>query len=290
MGLRRCRKTTSASGRWLVAPVTLGRRATVPAIFRHPLTTGAAALLGFVALGAGPDGALAASDPDESFREAGEAVRGGDFPRAEALYRELAASGAESASLYWNWAQAASARGATGEALWALMRGREVEPGDAAVRREIERLREAANLDPAEIAPEPLAVVARASRRFHLGLAALVALGLSIGFHCAARLAAGRRLGTAAWTAGVLGLSLAAGPAVASLVRPTGVVLRRGAPLLESASLSAEPVGSLREGEVVPILSESGGYVRVEDSSGARGWAAGADVARLDRPPRAAGR
>ena len=40
--------------------------------------------------------------------------------------------------------------------------------------REIDRLREAANLDPAEIAPEPLAALARLSRRFHLGLVALV--------------------------------------------------------------------------------------------------------------------
>ena len=250
--------------------------------------TARTALLALAALAAGTAGARDAGDPVRSFREAGEAVRGGDFPRAEALYRELAASGAESASLYWNWAQAASARGATGEALWALLRGREVEPGDAAVRREIERLREAANLDPAEIAPEPLAAVARASRRFHLGLGALAALGLSVAFHAAARLTSAHRLAGLAWTAGILGLLLAAAPLLASLARPTGVVLRRGAPLLESASPTAEPVGALREGEVVPILAESGGYVRVEDSSGARGWAAAADVSRLDRPPRAA--
>jgi hypothetical protein len=231
----------------------------------------------------------AALDPGQSFREAGEALRGGDLPRAEALYRELAASGSESASLYWNWAQAASARGATGEALWALLRAREVEPGDAAVRREIERLREAANLDPAEIAPEPLAAVARASRRFHLGLLALAALGLSVALHAAVRAGSFPRLAGPAWTAGILGLLLAAVPLLASLARPTGVVLRRGAPLLESASPTAEPVGALREGEVVPILAESGSYVRVEDSSGARGWAAAADVSRLDRPPRAAG-
>jgi hypothetical protein len=34
---------------------------------------------------------------------------------------------------------------------------------------------------------------------------------------------------------------------------------------------------------VVPILDDSGGYVRLEDSSGARGWALREDVRPLDR-------
>jgi Bacterial SH3 domain len=231
----------------------------------------------------------AAGDPAVRFRDAAEAVRAGDYPKATAIYRELAAAGAESASLYWNWAQAAAARGATGEALWALLRGREVEPSDAATVREVERLREAANLDAAELSPEPVAALARLSRRFHLGLAALVVLAASIAIRLGDQLAAGTRRATSiAWAALALGVSLSAVAFVGTFARPTGVVLRRNAPLLESASPTAESVGSLREGEVVPILSESGDYLRVEDSSGARGWASAADVPRLDRPPRAA--
>ena len=56
----------------------------------------------------------AAGASDDRFREAGELARQGDYPKAIAVYQELAASGAESASLYWNWAQVASARGAAG--------------------------------------------------------------------------------------------------------------------------------------------------------------------------------
>ena len=67
--------------------------------------------------------------PAERFREAGEKARTGDTPKALAIYRDLAASGVESAALYWNWAQAAEARGAMGEALWALLRAREIAPG-----------------------------------------------------------------------------------------------------------------------------------------------------------------
>ena len=186
----------------------------------------AAALLAAAAHAAGP--------AEERFREANELVRAGDYPRAIALYGEVARSGSESATLYWNWAQAATARGAHGEALWALLRARELDPSDRAVVRDVERLRGALNLDPAEIAPEPLAVAGRFSRRFRLDLVAVV---------------------------------------------------RRGAPLFDAASPSANTAGTLREGEVVPVLDVSGDWLQVEDNAGARGWAHEADVRRLDVAP-----
>jgi Bacterial SH3 domain len=99
------------------------------------------------------------------------------------------------------------------------------------------------------------------------------------------------RLATARWgalAAGVtlgLGVVAAAAPIAGSFARPTAVVVRRGAALLDQASPTAEAVGTLREGEVVPVLDESDEYLRIEDSSGARGWAFATDVRRLDRPP-----
>jgi hypothetical protein len=229
---------------------------------------------------------LAATSGDDRFREANELVRARDYPKAIALYGELAASGEESASLYWNWAQAAIARGAQGEALWALLRARELDPGDRAVVRDVERLRESLNLDPAEIAPEPLAAIGRFARRFRLDLLALVLLALSLAAHGVSRARPGLRWpGGAAWAALALGLLVAAIPAAASFARPTAVVVRRGAPLLDAASPTAEATGSLREGEVVPVLEASGAWVRVEDNAGARGWAYAADARRLDAPP-----
>lgn len=241
------------------------------------------AALGLVVLQ--PPIGAAAPSPGDRFREANELVRNGDYPKGTALYDELSRSGVESASLYWNWAQAAIARGAQGEALWALLRARELDPADRAVQRDVERLREGANLDRAEIAPEPLAAVARSARRFRLDLVALVLLVLSLGAHVGLRLRPpAPRLAPAAWTALLLGLAIAAIPVAGGFARPTGAVVRRGAPLLDAASPTAEAVGSLREGEVVPILETSGGYLRVEDSSGARGWALASDVRRVDGP------
>jgi hypothetical protein len=237
-----------------------------------------ALLLTAASAGAGP-----AEDP---FRQANDLVRSGDYPRAIALYGELARSGSESATLYWNWAQAATARGAHGEALWALLRARELDPGDRAVAREVVRLREALNLDPAEIAPEPLAVAGRFARRFRLDLAAAALLLLSVLAHALAR--TGLRPAGAigiAWGTLVLGLAAAAVPGAASLARPTAAVVRRGAPLFDAASPSANPAGTLREGEVVPVLDTSGAWFQVEDNAGARGWAHEADVRRLDRAP-----
>lgn len=244
--------------------------------------------LGFVAIVVllGASQAFAAGSPDERFDEANELALTGDFPKALAIYEELAASGHESASLYWNWAQTASARGNSGEALWALLRARELDPGDRAVRRDVETLRESMNLDPAEIAPEPLAGAARAARRYHLGGVAVLLLALSLVAHGVARWRPG-----SPWTTGVawaclgVGLLAAAAPVAGMLARSTGAVVRRGAPLLDAASPSAEAIGSLREGEVVPILQSGESWFRIEDASGARGWAHVSDVRRLDVPP-----
>jgi hypothetical protein len=227
-----------------------------------------------------------AAAPEQRFRDAGELARSGDYPRAIAAYESLAAAGQASASLYWNWAQAASARGATGEALWALLRARELDPADHAVNRDIERVREGANLDRAEIAPEPLAAVARASRQFHLDLIAVALLALSILAHLLLRARHGLApFGPLAWASLVLGLLVAAAPVAGAMAHPTAVVVKRGAPLLDAASPTANTVGTLREGEVLPILERSGGYLRVEDSSGARGWAVPGDVRPVTGTP-----
>ena len=229
---------------------------------------------------------LFAGPSDDRFREANELARAGDYPKAIALYGELAASGEESASLYWNWAQAATARGARGEALWALLRARELDPGDRAVVRDVERLRESLNLDPAEIAPEPLAAAGRWARRFRADLLAVALLALSLCAHALVRVRPWARWAAgAAWATLGLGLLVAAVPVAASFARPTAVVVRRAAPLLDAASPTAETTGSLREGEVVPVLESSGAWLRVEDNAGARGWAHVDDARRLDAPP-----
>jgi tetratricopeptide (TPR) repeat protein len=226
---------------------------------------------------------LAAADP---FREANDLARSGDYPKAIEAYRRVAASGPESASLYWNWAQAAAARGETAEALWALLRGREVEPGDRATAREIERLRAAANLDPSEIAPSPLATVQRLGRRLHLDLAALALLAASVALHALARTRRdGLRLSVAAGAVFAAGVVALAAPVAGHFAAPTAVVVRQGAPLLDAASPTAATLGALRHGEVVVVLDRSDDYLRVEDSSGARGWASRAEVWPLDQPP-----
>jgi len=244
------------------------------------------ALVAIVLAGALAGSIVHAATAEDRFRAANALARQADYPKAIAAYEALAQSGFESAALYWNWAQAAAARGATGEALWALLRARELDPGDRAVRRDIERLREGANLDRAEIAPEPLAALARWARRFRLDLIAVMLMAASLAAHAWLRWRRwAPRLASLAWITLVLGLLVAVVPMVGSLARPTGTVVRRGTSLLDAASPTAEEVGTLREGEVVPILETSGRYVRIEDSSGARGWALAADVRSLAAAP-----
>lgn len=220
--------------------------------------------------------------PDVLFREANDLARAGDYPRATASYAEIAAQRQGSASLYWNWAQASRARGASGEALWALLRALELEPGDAAVDRAIEEVRAELNLDRAELQPDPRAVAARLSHRFGLDWMALLLAAGSLAAHATARFARSRRARTLALITAVLALVVVVAPVLGAFARPLAVVVHRGAPLLPSASPTAVASSTLREGEVVPILDRSGDYVRIEDSSGARGWARADDVRQLD--------
>jgi len=246
-----------------------------------------AAVTGIAAAPTGDAAHAHAADgtPHALFRKAGERARAGDFPAAIAIYQELAAGGDESASLYWNWAQAAAARGSMGEALWALLRARELDPGDRAVARDIDRLRESASLDRAELAPDPLASLRRVSRRFRLDVIALLLLAISLVAHAGVKWRRTRSLVPVAWTTLAVGVAVAVLPIAGGFAHPTGAVVRRGAPLFDAASPTAENVGTLREGEVLPILESSGGYVRVEDSSGARGWALASDVRPLTSAP-----
>jgi hypothetical protein len=229
---------------------------------------------------------VGAAPADDRFRVANELARAADYPKAIAGYAELSHSGSESASLYWNWAQSAAASGAQGEALWAMLRARELDPGDRAVGREVERLRDALNLDRAEIAPEPLVAAGRFSRRFRLDLVAAALLLLSV---LAQAVLLRRRAGGSGRALAPLLLvlgALAAVPSVAgSFARPTAAVVKRGASLFEAASPTASAIGTLREGEVVPVLETTGEWLRVEDNAGARGWARAGDVRRLDRAP-----
>jgi hypothetical protein len=161
-----------------------------------------------------------------------------------------------------------------------------MDPADRALAREIQRLRDTANLDPAEIAPEPLAALARVARRYRLGEVVIILAAISLACHLAARLLPFHRwLAATAWATIGAAIAVAVLPLAGSLARPTGVVVRRGAPLLDSASPTAHAIGSLRQAEVVPLLEAAGDYVRVEDTSGARGWAHRGDVWPLESKP-----
>jgi hypothetical protein len=132
----------------------------------------------------------------------------------------------------------------------------------------------------------PLAAVGRISRRFHLDLVAAALLAASLLLHALTR--RGVNLGRLSAAADVtlgLGILLAAAPLAGGFAQPTAVVVQAGAPLQDAASPTAGTIGTLREGEVVVVLAESEGYLRIEDSSGARGWARSEDVWPLAGPP-----
>ncbi len=176
-------------------------------------------------------------------------------------------------SVYWNWAQAASARGRKGEALWALLCAQALSPTDSSIGRELERLRAELGLDPSEVSLGLVGdarVMALRLRFDWLAVAAFLLSMISL-FRKEPR----RSLSLVSSLVGVLLIS----PVLAaSLGERRGVVVQKDAPLVDRPSQDAVALANLREGEVVPLLGEERDYLRIQDASGARGFAHQNDV------------
>jgi hypothetical protein len=214
--------------------------------------------------------------PAAVFRRGNENAARSRWDDAIVEYSRLAHDGVKAPSLYWNWAQAASASGRKGEALWALMRGRELTPGDSGMIREVERLRGELGLDPSEVSLGFLGDLRILARRFRFDALAIAAFLFSV------IAAMGKKSRSLLSLSGLLVGLLLEAPFVAGMWRePRGVVVRKDAPLIDAARTDAVVLANLREGEVVPLLGEEGEYVKLQDASGARGFADKNDVRRI---------
>ncbi len=217
-----------------------------------------------------------AEAPSVAFRRGNEDASRRRFDDAMLEYARLAKQGVRAPSLYWNWAQVASAKGRKGEALWALLCAQDLTPVDFSISRELERLRGELGLDPSEVSLGLLGDASVIARRFRFDALAIIALVLSM-------VATLGRNPRPSWSrAGLLGGLLLVSPLLASTLRePRGVVVQKDAPLMDTPQTDAVALANLREGEVVPLLGEEGDYVRIQDASGARGFAHKNDVRRI---------
>lgn len=212
----------------------------------------------------------------EGFRRGNESAARSAWTDAIAEYQRLEAAGIRAPSLYWNWAQAASAAGRKGEAIWALLRTQELAPGDPGVARELERLRGELGLDPSEVSLGLVGDARRLARRFRFDVIAVLLFLASIAVLFG-------KTPRVAWSLGAfLAGLLVVAPLLGGAWRgPRGVVVQKDAPLLDIPRDDAVALANLREGEVVPLLAAEGVYVRIQDASGARGFALKTDVRQL---------
>ena len=232
-------------------------------------------LLAVALLGLAPAFAQSES-PATAFRRGNESAARSRFDEAISEYSRLDREGIRAPSLYWNWAQAASASGKKGEALWALLRAQELTPRDSSIGRDIERLRSELGLDPSEVSLGFLGDVSLVARRYRFDIFAvgvlLVSLAVSFGREPRRQLSFGSLL------AAVLLISaFQAG----SWREARGVIAQKDAPLMDAPKVDALALANLREGEVVPLLGEEGDYIRIQDASGARGFAHKGDVRKI---------
>jgi hypothetical protein len=211
-----------------------------------------------------------------SFRRANESAARSQWNDAIEEYSRLAKGGVRAPTLYWNWAQAASAGGKKGEALWAQLSARDMTPFDSGMHREIERLRGELGLDPSEVSLGFLGDSRLLARRFRFDGIAIVAFLASILLTLGKK--PRRSLSLGVFLVGLLLLT----PFFAGAFRePRGVIVQKDAPLMDAPKDDAIALANLREGEVVPLLGEEGEYVRIQDASGARGFAHKGDVRRI---------
>lgn len=234
-----------------------------------------AGLLGVVLLWIVPAVAQTQASTD-AFRRGNESAARSAWSDAIVEYKSLEGAGVKAPSLYWNWAQAASAGGRKGEAIWALLRAQELSPTDSGVGREIDRLRGELGLDPSEVSLGFQGDARRLARRFRFDILATLFLIASLGALLGKTPRPGWSLG--AFLTAILLLVPIAGTAWRG---PRGVVVQKDAPLLDIPRNDAVALANLREGEVVPLLGDEGEYVRIQDASGARGFAQKTDVRPL---------
>ena len=214
--------------------------------------------------------------PTAIFRRGNESAARGQWEAALGAYAELEKQGVRAPSLYWNWAQTAAAAGKKGEALWAALRARELAPADSSLSREVERLRAELGLDPSEVSLGLLGDLRVQARRFRLDLVAMVLLVISLGALL------GKKPQTILSRGALLVGVLLALPFLGGAWRESrGVVIQKDAPLLDIPRNDAIALANLREGEAVPLLAFEGDYVRIQDASGARGFAHKADVRKI---------
>jgi len=214
--------------------------------------------------------------PTAVFRRGNESAARSQWDQALSAYAELEKQGVRAPSLYWNWAQTAAAAGKKGEALWAALRARELAPADPSLSREVERLRAELGLDPSEVSLGLLGDLRVQARRFRLDLAAMVFLALSLGALL------GKKPRTTLSRGALLVGVLLALPFFGGAWRESrGVVIQKDAPLLDIPRDDAIALANLREGEAVPLLAFEGDYVRIQDASGARGFAHTDDVRKI---------
>ena len=223
--------------------------------------------------------ATARADVPSAFREANEKAAHGQWQESLEGYRTLGQQGVHAPSLYWNWAQTASASGRKGEALWAYLATRYLSPRDQGVAREVERLRAELGLDPSEISLGLEGDARLLARRLRFDVLAVAALILSIFV-----LFIPRPRPVASVVLLVAGLLLLGPYHFGAWRQSRAVIVQKDAPLLDAPRDEAVALTNLREGEVVPILDEAGDFVKIQDASGARGFAHRDDVRKLEAP------
>lgn len=216
---------------------------------------------------------------------AAQAYREGRFEEAARGYESLVEAGARSADVWFNLGNAHFHAGAKGKAAWAWENALRADPGDEAVRQQLEHLRS----EVGEARVVSASTLHGIGARLDGGTAAhLLLLGWIFGcgiLLLRTRLRARWRRVFAAFLAGLALLVAAvagAGLALVELDRRAGwAVVIEPVELLLAPHEGAEGIVRLAETSRVRILRREGGWCLVHLDEGSSGWAPAAAIAAI---------
>jgi tetratricopeptide (TPR) repeat protein len=217
------------------------------------------------------------------FAEANARYQAGDFEGAERLYRQLADSGVDSGTVFYNLGNASFKLNKLGEAIYWWEKARARMPGDEDIRENLD-FAGLMVVDRIEVSPDPfpVRVVDRALHFFPIGREIALALIFFIGanvlfaFYLVARSPAfSSRAFLGAAVAALLALIFAASAGwklYAEEHRREGIVVEQKTDVRSGPGNDNITVVTVHEGTRFKVRGEANGWVQISLPNGWSGW------------------
>jgi tetratricopeptide (TPR) repeat protein len=229
---------------------------------------------------------LQAENPQIDFMRANQAYSEDKFPEAASIFDSLIKNQGGSPELYYNLGNALACSGDAGRAVLAYERGLLLNPRDAEIKANLEKIRQKNNLydKPAPFWEQPFFMIGQNTWAAGFLISCwMVALGSLVWALFRKKLKKAILLvftGSGVLFA-LIGLLALAGSLVHGKDSDAAVVITPDLPLLISPFAGATISTSLKSGEVIHAGETHGDYIYVRNDEGKNGWVRARDIEKV---------